>query len=365
LKLNITLSHLHGLVFFCQIVTMPVLMRSIISGSAEYSAFQMIVRIIGVVYGVWSLDFFRALKLDICIGTDTLQNMVIDLAIALYPLFLMVLSYFVVSIYDRLLVFTSMPFHAFFNRVRNNWKIKTSLIDAFATFFLLSNLKFLSVSFDLLAPVRIYQLRASGQVVTSWRLYYDANVPYFGQRHLPYAIMAIAVLVLFVILPVMLLILYPFRCFQKLLYLLPTHQNVLHTFMDSFQGCYKDGTEQSTRDCHWFAAAFFLARFFGTLAGALTQTAGFFLIGVIILILLLLLLLILQPYKSDYYSESNAVFILLLAMLFTSITGFMLSNQRSMEVEIFVFYLCITGIITFLPLIYMFVTILRWVCAHV
>ena len=35
---------------------------------------------------------------------------------------------------------------------------------------------------------------------------------------------------------------------------------MLHVFMDSFQGCYKDGTEPGTRDCRWFSAVPFIIR---------------------------------------------------------------------------------------------------------
>ena len=110
--------------------------------------------------------------------------------------------------------------------------------------FLLSNMKFLSVSFNLLAPVKIFQLNSTGHLAHSWRLYYDATVPYFGETHLPYVLLAIAVLTFFVILPTLLLIVYPFHWFQKLINVFPFRWCILHTFMDIFQGCYKDGTGQ-------------------------------------------------------------------------------------------------------------------------
>lgn len=52
----------------------------------------------------------------------------------------------------------------------------------------------------------------------SRQLYY---IPHFGSAHLPYAILAIAVLVMLV------LLLYPFRCFQKLLNALPVRWHIL------------------------------------------------------------------------------------------------------------------------------------------
>ncbi len=61
-------------------------------------------------------------------------------------------------------------------------------------------------------------------------------------------------------------------------------------FMDSFQGCYKDGTEPGTRDCRWFASVFFLARFGMALTYAFTKGAMYFVIFSIMLVLIILLL---------------------------------------------------------------------------
>ena len=122
----------------------------------------------------------------------------------------------------------------------------------FATTFLLTNVKFQSVSFDLLTPVVVYHLNATGNWTYSIRLFYDPTVPYFGSRHLPYAIVGVIIVLLFAILPVLLLVLYPFRCFQKLLNQFPFRWYILHTFVDLFYGSYKDGTQPGTRDYRWF-----------------------------------------------------------------------------------------------------------------
>ena len=212
-------------------------------------------------FTVWNLDIIRSIKLNICLGTNTLQTLALDLAVGAYPLLLILLSYLLIHLYDsdfKLVVILWKPFKSIFGLFKRNWEIKTSLIDAFATFFLLSNMKFVGASFDLLFPVSVYQLNSTGHVTHSWRLYFNATVPYFGEKHLPYAILAIAVLSLFALLPTLLLMIYPFRWFQKLLNLFPFRWYILHTFMDTFQGCYKNETEPGTRDCRWFASIYFL-----------------------------------------------------------------------------------------------------------
>ena len=84
---------------------------------------------------------------------------------------------------------------------------------------------------DLLVPVTVYELNSTGHLSYSWRLYYNATIPYFGHQHLPYAILATGMLFLFVLFPVLLLTLYPFRWFQKLLNLFPIRWYVLYTLL--------------------------------------------------------------------------------------------------------------------------------------
>ena len=90
-------------------------------------------------------------------------------------------------------------------------------------------------------------------------LYYDASIEYFGRKHLPYAILAIFVVLIFIILPILLLLLYPMRCFQRCFGHCGVRWHALPIFIDAFQGYYKDGTNR-TRDCRYFAAVHLLVR---------------------------------------------------------------------------------------------------------
>ena len=129
------------------------------------------------------------------------------------------------------------PFKAIFFLFKKNWNIRSSLIDSYATFFLLSNVKFLSVTLDLLIPTKVYELHNNSYNYT-WGLYYSGEMKYFGKEHLLYAIIAMIVSVVFN-LPITVLALYPFAFFQKFLNCIPVRWHILHTFMDSFTGCYK------------------------------------------------------------------------------------------------------------------------------
>ena len=86
-----------------------------------------------------------------CLEVNILQALALDYAIACYPLLLIVASYVLIELHAhnfRLLVYLWKPFRRLFIYFRKQWNIKTSVIEVFATFLLLANLKFLNVSFD-------------------------------------------------------------------------------------------------------------------------------------------------------------------------------------------------------------------------
>ena len=263
-KINVASSNLYPFLIYAQAVSMPMNGRVILIYLKNQNEVKMATRWIGMLYGIFNMDFFRSFNLGICLGIDTMQALSLELAVGVYPLPLLLVTYMLIHLYDcnfTPIVTIWKPFQVVILYTRGKIETRTSLIDAFCTFFLLSNTKLLSSCMDLLVPVTVYELNSTGHLRYSWRLYNNATIPYFGHQYLPYAILATGMLLLFVLLPVLLLTLYPFCWFQKLLNLLPVRWYILHTFVDSFQGCYKDGTEPGTRDYRWCASMFFIARY--------------------------------------------------------------------------------------------------------
>ena len=139
-------------------------------------------------------------------------------------------------------------------------------------------------------------------------LYYDGSVVYFSDEHLPYAVLAITVLLVFILLPIVLLCLYPCRCFQRFLNVCHLRSQALHTFMDAFQGCYKDGTN-GTRDCRFFAAVYLITRVAVHLSLVLTLVSynnSFF---ISLLVIVIILLSGFQPYKKQFYNALDIFFL--------------------------------------------------------
>ena len=151
-------------------------------------------------------------------------------------------------------------------------------------------------------------------------LYYDGTVEYFGKDHvhLPYALLALAVLLVFTFLPILLLCVYPCRCFQMVLNRYHLSSQSLHTFMDTFQGGFKDGTN-GTRDCRYFAAVYLIVRM--ALYISLGISIVTFNITMIngVLLLFGVLLVMFQPYKKSLHNKIDISIVFTMMVIFSSV----------------------------------------------
>ena len=89
-------------------------------------------------YGLWNFDFFRTFYSDICLGIGFLPTLALDYVIAVCPLLLMAITYLLVKLYDknyRVIVIMWNPFRAIFFLFKENFDVRTSMIDSCVTFF--------------------------------------------------------------------------------------------------------------------------------------------------------------------------------------------------------------------------------------
>ena len=362
-NINVTASRLNGVVLFSQAISMPALARILLLTFVTRPDFLIAVKMVLPLYSFWNLDFFRTIIPDICMNVSTLEALALDYAIAVYPLFLIALSYVLIELYDRdigCLIYVWTPFHKMFGIFKRNWDIRTSVVDSFTTFFLLSYVKVLSVSSDLLIYIHVYSLDGK----SSTRLLYDPTLHYFGMRHLPYAILALVFLTSFVVLPTLVLTLYPFQFFHKFLSIFPMHWHFLHAFVDSFQGCYKDGTEPGTIDCRWFAQfrLFFRLAFF--IVYTLTPNSMFFIYAAIASTLWLILLINVDPFKKHVssYLLTDSVFLMFISLLYISILGI---DFAGMEQHVYLPVIHVLATLSpFATMLYVLYIIFHWMCTR-
>ena len=260
-RINTTSPSLNAFILISQLAASPIIVKAFTGYMNPWRVGDIYtVKTVISLYGFWNLDFFRVLLPPFCLhpNMSTLQVLALDYGIAVYPLFLIVVTYALVELHDhnfKIVVLLWKPFHRCFVSFKRQWNIRASLIDAFVSFLQLSYVKFLIVSFYFLFPTHLYKV--DGNPVKESYLLFDATIEYFSKDHLPYAILAIVVLSVVNILPMLLLCFYPCSCFQKFLNCSRLSHQALHTFMDAFQGCYKNGTD-GTRDCRWFSGVYFV-----------------------------------------------------------------------------------------------------------
>ena len=362
-RISATSPKLIAFVTFSQALSYPANARAVLFliNEESYPGVSIAVRILLAIYGFWNLDFFRTLIPHICLKVDTLQALALDYGIAFYPLALIIVTYVLIELHARnirIIVWIWKPFHRRFARFRQQWDVRSSIIDAFATFLLLSNIKLLSVSFDLLLPTYVYNMNGS---VVGIYLYYDGSIEYFGNKHLPYAILAVFVVLIFILLPILLLLLYPMRCFQRCLGHCRVRWHALHIFVDAFQGCYKDGTN-GTRDCRYFAGVYLLLRPLLLMLFAITLSAFFYGLAGLVLIGVAMFTVIVQPYKEEFaaYNIIDPIFFLTIAMCYGTIMCINIAAVKAHH--LLKLSLIISFLVGTLPLSYLVIIFVRWIC---
>ena len=309
------------------------------------------------VYAIWNLDFFRALIPGICLRLTTLQVLALDYLIAVYPMLLMVITYTLVELHGygfRPVLLVWRPLHYFFVRFRREWNIQTSIVDAFVTFFILSTTKLFNISFHLLIPALLHNV--NGDIIEIY-LYSNPHLQYMRGKHLPYALLALTVIALFIILPLSILVFSSFRCVQNCFEQCRMRIRVLGEFLHAFQQYYKDGTN-GTMDCRWYAAYYILVNLGLYLLFSFALTAILNLFLIIYFILLALIVLLVEPYKEEYafYNVLDCVQYLWLAIFCSSIEFVNLSGlfQREYMLCTYFVILCVGT----LPLIYIAVHVM-------
>lgn len=306
-------GNFNGFIFFSQMIT-SIYQYYHPNHNGSYSigrSSQILITIYQVVYGIFSFGFFRQAVPPFCVSEHIsgLQMISLFYIPVFYSLLLSVIAYMLIEMHAhncRFLVCVWRLFHKCFVRITRHINPRTTLIDAFAVTLILSYSRILFVSFDLLRPVKMYL--PNGEA-THKVVYNDGSLDYISMQHLPYFVLGITVITVFNVLPIVLLCVYPTRVFQKLLGRLCLNKtaSILHTFADTFQGCYKNGTD-GKHDYRYFAGAYFFLRILliighNTVGGPVVM----WIVPGSILLVTSLLFANLRPYRCDFYNTLDSL----------------------------------------------------------
>ena len=362
-KFNGTSPLLRGSITICQGLASPMNIKACLIVN-QTPFIEYFIRVLASIIGIWNLDFFRTVLPPICLDISPLQTLSLDYAIAFYPLLLVLVTYLFIHLHSRdvqIIVLLWKPFHKLFRLIKEDWDLEGSVVKAFATFFMISFLKILNVTVDLLIYTEKYVLPLGEQTFqVTYVPYYDASVEYMRKNHLYYGVTALIVGALFVILPLVFLVIYPMGCFQRCLNFIGIQRRGLDILVNCYQGYYKDGTD-GTRDYRCFSITFFLIQITIFSIFILSKSVYCFPLGALITMIFVFIVLAVQPYKEQFkaYSTIDAFMLLIIGSVCMIITAADEANTKSVQFSTPTYVLA--ALVSLIPSLYMTGLIIWWI----
>ena len=312
-QLNLTSAPMTGFVLYSNFVVLGNTFATLVTSS-------LYTTIITLLYGILTLDFIRPVIPPVCISPKLriIHVMYLQSLSAVLPFVFTAITWILINLqccdnkgvkWMSKIVQKVVP-----KRFKIHWNSDRTVVDAFATFFLLS---FAKVTFLLIIP--FYPLRAqhvsslSHSSNVSVHPFGDLTEDYASTTQLPFMIISMCVF-LFAVLPIIVTIaLYPTRPFRNILlrYCKDRYICTLKIFLDKFYSCFKDGLN-GERDMRSFASTYF---FLTLLSYVLWSLDSFYTLLSVLYGGWSLVILIVQPYKERYMTVLESLVLANLAFL--------------------------------------------------
>lgn len=305
---SFTSGNINGFIFFSQILeSLSVDLRT----HNRHSGSLMIVT--RLFYDIFNFDYFSTSKLSFCLwkGATVIDILAFKYVTVVFALALVVCLILIMN-------------HIKCSKVEESLNIKErlSVTKGLSAFLVICYVQCARTSFYILTPVRLRtQGGIPGELVTLF-----GGMPFFKGRHLFYAIIAMLFIITIVVIPPLVLTLYPLLLQILALCKLSEHWVVgkvlkvfqihrLKPLIDTFQGCYKD-------KLRFFAGLYFLYRV-AILAGySITRsTSQFYVVSQFMIIVFTGIHSIVQPYKKKSHNVIDS-FIFLNLLLINGCTIF-------------------------------------------
>ena len=309
-------GELCSFVFFCQILHSLNLLYC-----TDCYRWPDVLGVFKTLYGLWNLRFFSGLPVNICIKDwNAIELLALEYIFAFYP-FLLILLIGLVFYFQEQGWCCSCGHRLFISANRGLYEFRrflasrTSLIHGIATCLVLTYGKLAYISLSILTPITLSVPVSSNHTTTPllslYRAYYHGDWVYFGgQYHVYFGLLAIAVVIVFVILPPLFLMSYPVlpRVVSKCSNKVGTRLNNLYRrrtvfyLLDIFQAHYH-------KELLFFAGVWFVYRLVLYINDAFNEDVSSTLaIQVLCGVVFLLFHSILQPYKRRLYNIIDSLF---------------------------------------------------------
>ena len=298
-------------------------------------------------YGFWNLDFFRFLIPPFCISSSLQVIHIVFLGYisAFYPLILIGITWVCIELYSRNFKVFVWMWNKLDKHVlkRTKMESKSTIIDVFSTFLLLSYTKILGIFVDTIEPAFILNIN---NLPTRRVLLVDPSIEWFGVENVPYLVVSLILFIVLIFPPVTLLALYPTKIFRSLLlkcFSSGHSRAALNIFVEKFYDCYRDGLDGGG-DMRALASLYFILRIFVYL---ISIAEKYLLYNALLIGGIAILVALVRPYKKMYM---NVIDILLLANLSFCLVMMDLYFGETLGSNAKLFYALCIGVIGSVPM---------------
>ena len=249
-RLNITTGPLLWYVLFCQIYMLTlqnylyvckyILSNNIISPSLHKLFYSSL-----ILSSSWNLNFFNFVITQFCIGENltSVHIELLSLVPAVYPIVLVIITCILMELHARNYRIIHMiwkPFGIFFSKLKITTVTSDAVIQAFATFIILSASTLTYNVSVILSKSHVFQ--STDGMVHQTVVYSDPTIIWLSQKHLIHILTAVVPFISLVIIPSFLLCVYPTRIYKCLsCFLSARKQLAITTFAEAPHNCFKDG----------------------------------------------------------------------------------------------------------------------------
>ena len=252
--INITAGPLLGYVIFCQALTaycQTQVSTYVYIVSHVSAPLRVLFQISLTLSAFWNLSFLKPVIPPFCISDKLtgIHTLLLSFVTLIYPILLITIICVLIELHARnyrLFNILWKPFKTILSKTNITAVNTNAVIHAFATFVLVSST---ANVYNLYLMMRGTYVRTSiDGKVHSIRLYFDPTISYSSQVYVLYLLLPVVVSIFLVLVPSLLLCVYPTRVYTKLSQCVSARVRLAITaFAEALHCCFKDGLN-GTRD---------------------------------------------------------------------------------------------------------------------
>ena len=308
--------------------------------------------ILALSYGIWTLDFFRYAIPPFCISPNLkiLHVHFLQSVSTIFPFVLIRITWVCIKLHSRDYKIATWSWQlvnsVIFKCIKVKWNSGRTVVDAFATFFVLSFSKVTLTLLLLSLPLKIQSLNNTDlSLSVTIHSYTDPNVDFVSKERLSFAAFSILIFLFIVFSPVLLLALYPIQAFRSVLFKCLPKRSIgpLNIFIEKFYYCYRDSLDGG-KDMRSLASFYFFILFLGSILWSIES--AHFLITTLFGASSLLIAYI-QPYKKKYMSILDSIILANMALIIAALDRNIYASRFFQIVTVILLLLPAIGMLSF------------------